>query len=289
MRQEEAAKAPGRQGATGLPNFMIIGAMRSGTTTLSALLRAHPDVYMAPKKEVHYFSRHWERGVDWYVQQFAGRRGEVAMGEATPSYMYFDDAVERMASVVPEARLIAILRDPVDRAWSHYWRGRVWGLEELDFRRALEAEPERLQTADAGLFGYIDRGRYLRQLQNVCRFYRRDALNVVLFEDLVKAPRETLQEVCRFIGVDDSFEPPNLGVRSAPFMAVRSQRVRRLAASLRPRLLRKAVARLNQKPGVRYPEMSPEIRAETAAFFAEDNAALAAWLGRDLSNWSAPQ
>lgn len=270
-----------------LPTFLIVGAMRAGTTSLASMLRAHPDVYVPERKEIHFFNREWAKGTEWYRRQFAGARGESAIGEATPSYMYVTEGPERMASVLPDARLVATLRDPVDRAWSHYWRGRAWGLERLDFRQALEAEPDRLRAHDGHHFAYIDRGRYLRQLQDLCRFYPRESLHVVLFEDLVSTPAQTFWEVCRFLGVDDTFEPAKLGDRTAPFVAARSARISRIARTIRPRWLRRAIKLLNQRRGVSYPKMTAELRAETAARFAEDNAALAAWLGRDLSRWSA--
>jgi hypothetical protein len=108
---------PGR-----LPNFLIVGAMKSGTTSLARYLGAHPQAYVAPEKEINFFERGyvWNRGVDWYASRFEGAGDALAVGEASPSYMYWPTAIERMASVVPDARLIALLRDPVERAYSHY-------------------------------------------------------------------------------------------------------------------------------------------------------------------------
>ena len=99
-----------------LPAFLIVGAMRSGTTSLARYLASHPDVLFAPQKEVHFFDRNFHRGVAWYASQFAGDPTLRLAGEATPSYMYDELAVERMSHTVPHAKLIAVLRDPTERA-----------------------------------------------------------------------------------------------------------------------------------------------------------------------------
>src|SRR5947208_14127778 len=102
-----------------LPDFLIVGAMKAGTTSLAAWLRAHPDVFMPPQKEIHFFDAQWERGVPWYADQFAGAPEGALVGEATPAYMVTTAFLDRMASVVPNARLLVVLREPVARAWSH--------------------------------------------------------------------------------------------------------------------------------------------------------------------------
>src|SRR5437764_7156012 len=114
-----------------LPNFFIIGAMRSGTTSLTRYLNAHPDVFVAPGKELHFFDQRFDRGLDWYRDCFERAAGQRAIGEATQSYMYDAEAMTRLAVTVPKARLLAILRNPVDRAWSHYWLNRALALETL--------------------------------------------------------------------------------------------------------------------------------------------------------------
>src|SRR5919106_2306555 len=103
-----------------LPNFFIAGTMRSGTTSLTRYFDDHPQVYLAPTKEIHFFDLKYERGLDWYGTHFSGANGAPAVGEATPSYVYLRDAVDRMAATVPDARIVVTLRNPVDRAYSHF-------------------------------------------------------------------------------------------------------------------------------------------------------------------------
>jgi hypothetical protein len=269
-----------------LPSFLIIGAMRSGTSSLARYLRAHPEVCMATQKEVHFFDRNFERGVDWYRSLFPCPNDGQAVGEATQTYMYDQEALERMWRLLPDSRLIAILRNPIDRAYSHYWLNRARGREPLDFGAALEAERERLGTGslDARFwYSYVDRGRYVRQLKAVCQRYRRDLVHVLLFEDLRDAPAETFSVVCRFLGVEHTVIPPNLGATVNPYVTFRSLRVRRLAGRV-PRPIGRGLARLNTKMAS-YPPMDPAVRSKLAARFEDDTVALEAWLGRDLSAW----
>ena len=146
--------------ARALPDFVILGAQKAGTTSLYAYLCAHPDVRAAARKEVHYFDLNYARGATWYRSMFplaAGlareRRGgrRVLVGEASPYYLFYPLAAERAGAVVPSAQLIVLLRDPVERAWSHYRHEVKAGREPLEFEAALAAEPTRLAGADAAL------------------------------------------------------------------------------------------------------------------------------------------
>jgi hypothetical protein len=260
--------------------------MRSGTTSLARYLGIHPHVFMAPVKEVHYFDWNFDRGVEWYRRQFAEAGTARAIGEATTSYMYDPQVPGRMAALLPDARLVALLRNPVDRAYSHYWHKRVRGKEPLDFEAAIAAESDRLargDSPDALDYSYVDRGRYLTQLARVTEHYPREALQVVLFEDLRDRAAETFQSVCRFLGLGDEFVPPNLGEPINRFTKFRSTRLRHISGYL-PGLVGKAVGKLNAA-NADYPPVDPAVRRQLVAIFEADVAALEAWLGRDLSLW----
>jgi len=268
-----------------LPDFLIIGAMRAGTTALAHYLSQHPEIFISPVKEIHFFDRNSSRGLAWYRRHFSGAEGGKAIGEATPGYMYAPDAPGRMWAVVPHARLIAVLRDPIDRAYSHYWHNRALGLEPLSFAAAIEAEPRRLAGGGLGQrrYSYLDRGRYLPQLLRVCKHFSRDALFVILFEELRDHPAVTFAAVCRFLGVDETFTPPALGRPVNRFVQFRSGRLERIARRLPP-LLRGFVRRFNVVR-VPYPPLDPALRETLWRRLAADNQALAAWLGKDLSPW----
>lgn len=276
-----------------LPNFIIIGAMKSGTTSLARYLGSHPEVFMATQKEVHFFDRHYDLGAEWYMTQFADVKDEVAVGEATPGYMSSDGVIEKMAKLVPDAKLIAVLRNPVDRAYSAYWHQRARGRETLDFSDAIEAEPTRLASGDEThlmYHDYLDRGRYLKQFLHLRESYQREALHVIISEDLRNTPVETFQTVCRAIGVDDTFVPPNLGVEFNHYVSFRSNKLRNLLWGSGPyrkitRRFRKILGRINTSQES-YPPMDPSLRSELLKAFEADNAELARWLGRDLSIWN---
>lgn len=269
------------------PNFVIIGAMRCGTTSMARYLSAHPDVFIGKKKEVHFFDFEYELGNEWYRKQFDLADGETAIGEATPNYLYHPLAVERMAEVIPDARLIVLLRNPVDRAYSHYWHNRERSRETLDFEAAIEAEPERLRsdTYRPGWSAYLDKGRYLEQLERALRFYPRESLHVAIFEEFRADPLPVFARICDFLGVDTSFVPPNLGEKVNPYVKFRSLRLRNAARRM-PWLVQAVVGRLNTIRSVGYPPMDPALRQDLLARFAPYNAELASFLGSDLSGWS---
>jgi hypothetical protein len=269
-----------------LPTFLVIGAQKSATTSLIHHMAGHPEVF-ALTEEVHFFDRHFARGIDWYRARFDGAGPARAVGESTPDYMYFQSVPPRMAEHVPGARLVAILRNPVDRAYSHYWHSRTRGWERKGLVEALAAEGPRMAEARderfRGRFAYVDRGRYLPQLQRVCDHFPRNALHVLLFEDLRDRPLEAVRSVYRFVGVDDSVAPPHIGRARNRFVTFRSMRLRKRIRRL-PGPLRRVAARLNIRY-VRYPPMPPAIRERLRAEFAEGNRELARWLGRDLAVW----
>jgi Sulfotransferase domain len=261
-----------------LPTFLLVGAMKSGTTSLIRYLGGHPDVFTLDR-EVSFFDRWWDRGVDWYRSQFAGAGGEAAVGESSPGYLYLPEPGPRMAQVVPDAQLVAILRDPVDRAYSHYWHNRTRGHEELPFLDALDAEAEREGPAPRRLrYAYAGAGRYAEQLERLAERYPREAIEVVLFEDLRADPAAVLAGVFRFLGVDDAVVPEGIHQAENRFVTYRSMRLRRPIRRL-PGPLRRVAGRLNVRYSS-YPSLSAEDRASVAARFEKDNLALAEWLGR---------
>lgn len=196
-----------------LPDFLVIGAQKAGTTALYAYLRWHPGVTGPSWKEVSFFDRHWWRGVAWYRGQFPLRaRGRLA-GEASPSYLFHPLAPERVRAVVPEAKLVVLVRNPVDRAYSHYQHEVALGREPLAFEDALAAEDERTRgeveriVADPRAFShawwdhtYVARGRYAEQLERWLAVFDREQLLVVRSEDLGGRPAETYAEVLSFLG-----------------------------------------------------------------------------------------
>jgi Sulfotransferase domain len=275
-----------------LPNFLIVGAMRSGTTWLARCLGEHPSVFMAPRKELHYFDVDPDQGLDHYRQWFAAASDEIAIGEATQRYMYAPRAVDRIAEVLPDARLIAILRDPVDRAYSHYWLNRAHDREPLSFEEALDAEPERIErdARSRFLYSYVDRGRYAEQLAYVLERFPRHSLHVLLFEAFRDHPSEAYADLCRFLTIDDRFRPGVLDRKVNAYQEFHSLKARRFVTRMgrsgsMARTARGVVGRLNRRRRS-YPPMPPAIRERLRADFRDDVAALEARFSLDLMTWN---
>jgi hypothetical protein len=248
-----------------LPDFLVIGAQKAGTTALYAYLRWHPGITGPSWKEVSFFDRHWWRGEAWYRGQFPMRRGGRLVGEASPSYLFHPLAPARVRELVPDVRLVALLRDPVDRAYSHYQHEVALGREPLSFEDGLAAEKQRTRgeteriLADPRAFSrawwdhtYVARGRYAEQLERWLAAFPREQLLVVRTEDLGERPAETYASILAFLG------------------AARHE------LEGYPRVFERA-----------YEPMRPETRSTLAATFAEPNRRLEELLGRDLG-WTLP-
>jgi hypothetical protein len=246
----------------GLPSALIVGAQRSGTTSLFNYLAQHPDVRQPLGKEIHYFDLHYARGIRWYRGRFPFRhrlrRGALTM-DASPYYLLHPLAPERAARLLPGVKLVAILRNPIDRAFSHYQHEVRDGRETLSFPEAIEREAERLGEEEERLrrdptyysynhhrYSYTRRGRYLEQITRWMQHYPRSRLLVIQSERLFSEPAAVCAELYEFLG-------------------------------LRPH-------RLEQYPvfyqGNYERAMAPDLRARLADYFEPHNRALYEWLGK---------
>jgi len=267
-----------------LPTFLIIGAAKAGTTTLSDYLATFPDVFIPPRKEIHYFTKFPDRGDDWYREQFAAGAGARAIGEASPSYLFRLWAHERMAALLPDVKLVAIFRHPVDRAYSHYWYWRSLGEITASFEEMIDREI----NGRKGAFPLLAISRYMQQIDHLLQFYPRESLLVLLLDDLRADPDATTRQLCEFLGLAHVPMPEEEAKNVA--MEFRSIRLfhlmRRWKAWGRlPFNLASKLDALNRKKLI-YPPMTPTIRRTMLDNLALDNEAFARWLGRDLSDWS---
>ncbi|BCB90822.1 sulfotransferase family protein [Phytohabitans suffuscus] len=197
-----------------LPGFLVIGGQRCGTTSLHSYLAAHPQVRAASGKELQYFSLHYGRGERWYRGHFPPASPGTVCFEASPLYLFHPLAPGRAAATLPSGRYVALLRDPVERAWSHYLHTRSYGQEPLDFADALAAEPSRTASPE-GLrrYSYAARGRYAEQLERWFAHVPRERLHVVRSEDLYADPAAVYAKVLAFLGLDP-FTPAAFAVHT---------------------------------------------------------------------------
>jgi len=273
-----------------LPNFVVIGAPKAGTTALARYLGDHRDGFVAKAKEVHYFDRDgkYSRGVEWYEAQFEGYQGERAVGDATPGYMYSREAIDRMAKLLPDVRLIATLRNPVDRAYSQYWSNRSRGGEPRSFEEVMAADAtSNTQLIKGFNRAYAGRSRYLTHLEYVCERFDRSQLLVLLFDDMRKDPSATYASVCRFLDIDDANIPSTVGEPFGHHREFRSLRLQNAMLGSRiPRRYLRPIMNANTRH-TSYPKLTADERGRYEQMFSDDNAALAAWLQRDLGMWMA--
>jgi hypothetical protein len=208
VRAADERRTPSlRLGATppALPNFVVIGAMKAGTTSLFHYLEAHPQVYMPAVKETDFFVEelNWRRGIDWYRRQFRGADSEaIAVGEASPAYTkypLYSGVPERMAKHIPNARLIYLVRDPIERIRSHYEHCVLVGIESAPIDVAVFRDPR-----------YLDCSRYGLQISRYLRHFPSERILIVRSEDLRADREETVRSIFRFLEVDDDVLPSSL-------------------------------------------------------------------------------
>ena len=193
--------------AEGLPDFLVLGTQKGGTTTLQLLLNQHPGLFLAPGKEVHYFSKHWEQSPAWYASHFKDARPGQRRGDITPFYLFHPQAPQRIHSLLPNAQMIVLLRDPVERALSQYFHSVRLGLEPLPMREGLAAEPERLQREESlhlQEHSYVSRSRYLEQLDRYRELFPDQQLLVLKSEAFFADPATTWKRIESFLGLPSS-------------------------------------------------------------------------------------
>lgn len=249
------------------PNFLVAGSMKCGTSALFRGIKGHPDVFGAPGKELHYFDRHYDKGPDWYQRQFDGAGTALAVGEGTP-YLGDEPAMTRMVTDLPDARFILILRQPVDRAYSHYWHNRRREREERTFEDAFQTDLAS-EEAIGPWMNYWRLGNFSRHVGRLAADLDRSQIMVLLDEDLRRHREKTLAKAWEFIGVD-----PKRGdteIRDRP---------------LHRRILRGTKNLIKGRSDDRsYPPIDRTLRRQLTEVYRDDIAALADMIDRDLAHW----
>lgn len=292
------------------PDFLLIGAAKAGTTALYHALRQHSEIYMPATKEPNYFA--FENGIprfvgpgdealytplstdlDAYRTLFPRDYEEKICGEASHWYLYSQEAPARICRALPSIKLLAILRDPIERAYSTFLHMRLHGREDLpDFDAAIRREPERI--AKNWSWGhYLRRGLYFEQLSRYFTLFDPAQIRVYLYEELIRNRADIVCNMFRFLGVSDSFLPPprpRYNVSGIP----RHPAVHRLVAKTLPAYgaLRRFVPirlrdtlRQAYNRDLRRPALSPSIRADLLPYFREDIMRLQDLLEKDLTDW----
>lgn len=272
-----------------LPNFLIIGAAKAGTTSLYNYLRRHPQVFMSPKKELHFFPLefNWHRGLAWYEQHFADASDAVAVGEASTTYTrypYSRGVPRRIAEVLPEARMVYVVRHPIERMRSQYQQHIAHGWErERSVDRALLENPF-----------YLDTSRYATQIDQYLECFPRERMMVITSEDLRDEREATVRRVYAFLGVDPGWVPSALKqeynttrrVQRPAGRRIRNLPGMRAVAAVTPRSFKRVWVRAWSKPiAPTDVKISDEVRRELEDRLKDEVRRLRRFLGDDFTGW----
>ncbi|HCI81286.1 MAG TPA: sulfotransferase [Ktedonobacter sp.] len=289
------------------PNFFVVGAARSGTTSLDRYLSQHPDIFITSRKDAHFFAaEHFpctgpgdevmKRKVMLdeaeYTQLFADVTEEKAVGESSAFYLCLPGTAERIAQAVPDAKIIMMLREPAERAYSAYMLLVRDGRETLSFEEGLSREEERKQQGFEPMWWYKDLSLYSSQIQHYLDVFGKEHVKVILYEEFYANPGQALREIFAFLGVREDVVI-NTSVRYNMAGVPRSRRLHKLlyklidnpnslAKRIKPGLAWKVMSKFLLRPAS---EMSPQTKAQLKAYFAEDVEKLEDLLQQDLHCW----
>lgn len=297
-----------------LPNFVIIGAQKAGSTYLLEGLSSHPDVFMTPGEDPYFQDPEYDQTPrEEFERRYESGRGKTAVGLKRPSYLALPECAARIREDLPDARLIAVLRHPVERAVSGYYHYMASGFIPVrplneGLRAILDGE---LQKRFPAAHHILDFSMYGKHLQRYLVLFPRDALLVVLFEDLKRDGLAALRQCYRFLGVDDAYTPPPATLKRRPMQTVRSLPRLRFVQMTRPLYVRfnKDRTRNYSRPGPLAPlirkatlgidryilgrilrntgdSLDPEVRSRLSDVFRPDIRLLEQLLGRSLDVWS---
>lgn len=304
--------------ATRVPTFLLVGAPKCGTTSLAHYLGQHPDVFFSEPKEPIFFEAEYEKGLEYYWRTYyRAWHGESAIGEGRVWNLYLPFVPLRIRESVPEARLIALLRDPVERAYSHWWHRHSRGQEPLGFGAAVAADRARIERGEgfegeegarrwrAGLEGagqstsfrvLLDLGFYAEQLGRYLDLFPASRLHVILRGDVITDLPGVMRRLFAFLGVSEDAPLRDASPRNVRAARVRSSGARRLLLATRSLGLRHLVPRA-LRPRLRtgwlehageQPPMPPGIRRALVEYYEPHTRRLERLLDRDLGAWRDP-
>ncbi|MCC6544793.1 MAG: sulfotransferase domain-containing protein [Nitrospirae bacterium] len=287
-----------------LPNVIIIGVQKGGTTSLFDYMSQHPQVYAPPAmKEFPFFCRedYFCRGLKWFSGFFEDWKNEKVILHGYVNYIYhYEPSAKRIFEYNKDSKLILILRNPAERAYSAYWQARKMGIESIEsFEEAIEAEKARLHgdfIERSGLT-YIDHGFYSKQLSHFYKYFDEKDILFILFDELVKDPKAALRQVFAFIGVDPVIDDISLAVQN-PAGLPRNKAVQSLLATTLPLpaflkdmmpldkriMIKSFLKRLNIKD-TSYPPLGEVVSRHLLNVYREDILALQDMIQKDLSRW----
>ncbi|MFN2117700.1 MAG: sulfotransferase family protein [Candidatus Promineifilaceae bacterium] len=266
-----------------LPNFLGLGAARSGSTWIARNLMVHPDVFLPRAKELHYFDWNWDKGSDYYVQAFSQWSGQRVCGEVTPGYFHDEAVAPRIKECVPDVKLFVSLRNPVDRAYSHYWRLANFSLNDES------QDPQSFEEAITKSKDIVEVGYYYKHLERYYQYFDRNQMLVLLYDDLQTNPENFLRQIYRFLEIDDYFHESLVRqkVNSASSLKdlAKSKSLWYFQRLMGRIGLFSITGKIHKLNSTKIPSMRPESRSMLVELYEEPNRRLEEMLKRDLSQW----
>lgn len=261
-------------------SFLMIGCQRSGTTWTDAALRTHPEIFLPEKKQSYFFDKNYSNGFDWYLERFqAAQPKHKAIGEVATGYCLLD-AIPLMAKHLPDCKLMMVMRNPIDRAYSNYQSRQVeegWS----NFEEALESEPD-----------LLERGHYIDQIECLMEHYIRENVLFLLYDDLSDSDTSYIHSVYSFLGVNCSVATKMIGQRknAAMFPTLRKWLhqcgLKSIVTLLSKSRVGDTVRRSRKSKGRAYQPMNQKTKERLVNHFAPYNKRLSLFLNRDLSAWN---
>lgn len=286
--------------------FFCVGAQKCGTTSLHALLNAHPAIFVPAQKETKFFADDnlYARGTAFYQQEHFGAPNAKVVGEVDPNYLYFPYVAERLYTYRPDAKLIVMLRNPVERAFAHYMMMVTMGVETLTFEEALEQEETRLKGPwlDRVFFSYVDRGFYAEQIRRYLTYFAFHQIEFILLDDLRNDPNGVIRRLWDFLevselGICTDMPRENVGQRPQSLGLARVMNrdswIKRQAKRHLPNdgAIVATYRRLHERnlQGKRDQGPSPDTAGSLLRRYSDDIVELESLLNRDLTAWRSPR
>ena len=293
-----------------LPNFLVIGAEKSGTTALHELLATHPQVFMSEPKEPSFFlsedrrylaqdllgqPHEYIRTQSEYEEIFAAAPPAKVIGESSPCYLYSPEAAQLIKATIPGVRIVALLRNPAERAFSQFTFNQQRGWEPLTrtFKEALELEEERVRADSMWAFHYTRRGMYAQQLAPYINAFG-DRVRVWAYDDFVEQPAHVLREICEFCEIEEitlEKPPARRNVTSLPRSGIirqlldRPNPIKAMARGLMPNRARSALGGMLRRMNAHRPAKDDEAIGSLMAVFEEDIRQLATTILPKAADW----
>lgn len=294
-----------------LPNFLIVGVAKSGTTSLYHYLKQHPQIFMSSIKEPYFFSFIDQKpnfngpfdgatneiiitDLKNYEELFRNVNSEKAIGECSNSYLYFPQSAKNIKKYIPNCKIIIILRNPVDRAYSHYMQSKMIGHENLSFKEAISKEKERLRLNWRWHYQYTSESMYYEQVKRYLELFGKEKVKVYLFDELKNNPFDLIKDIYKFLNVNSNFKPsvdkvynPSgiVRIRLLQNLAIHENEIKTIFKKIIPTKIRPILKNFIRSANIKKYSMPIDVREYLEDLFTKDIIKTEQLIERDLSIW----